>query len=72
MKFTNTDTCEAQHKVMVVCKLIFLLVPPHTEIVGVTSKIKYQLIFSFIYVYIFIIRLCIHRRLYCLYVPSSF
>ena len=35
--------CEAQQQVMVVGKVIFLLVSPHTEIMGVTQNNFYQL-----------------------------
>jgi hypothetical protein len=52
-----------KHKVMVVCKLIFLLVPPHTEIVGVTPKIKYQLILTYIH--------CMYMYT-CMYVHSKY
>ena len=38
---------EAQHQVMVVGKLIFLLVSPHTEIMGVTQNNFYRLHLGF-------------------------
>ena len=37
------NVCEAQQQVMVVGKVIFLLVSPHTEIMGVTQNNFYQL-----------------------------
>ena len=41
--FIHNIIHEAQHQVMVVGKVIFLLVSPHTEIMGVTQNNFYQL-----------------------------
>ena len=60
LEYVHTHTCvyvklhvcmwyihEAQHQVMVVGKLIFLLVSPHTEIMGVTQNNFYRLHLGF-------------------------